>query len=135
MSARYTPTNPLLLCQQSNFIERAQRANLSVPVVDGTFCSVLCVVHILLSLYRLRDWGPPKCWQPLAVAQSAPPVIHHCLRPLVLGVAGWAQGNSSRAMLPPACHNAAFTTITVAWPTALRKQRWGWKLLVTLQRV
>ena len=104
-------------------------------MVDGIFCSVLSVVHILLSLYRLRDWGPPKCWQPLAVAQSAPPVIRHSLRPLVLGVAGWAQGKSSRAMLPPACHNAAFTAITAAWPTALRKQRWGRKLLVTLQRV
>jgi len=33
--------------------------------------------HIAL-FYRLRNWGPPKSWGPLAVPPSAPPLIRHC---------------------------------------------------------
>ena len=44
---------------------------------NGIFYSVLCIVHILLFL-PTWNWGPPKCWGPLAVAQSAPLLIRHC---------------------------------------------------------
>ena len=38
------------------------------------FYSVLCIVHIYVTLfYRLRDWGPSKFWGPLVVAQSVHP--------------------------------------------------------------
>ena len=39
--------NQVLLCQRSNFNERAQSAYLLVPIGDGIFYSVLCIVHIL----------------------------------------------------------------------------------------
>jgi len=37
-----------------------------------------CVLFTYYTFYRLRDWGPPKCWGPLAVAQSAPHLIRQC---------------------------------------------------------
>ena len=72
--------NQLLLCQRNNFNEWAQSGYLLVPIGNGIFSSVLCVVHIL-HFFRLRDWGLPKCWGPLAVAQSAAPLIRHCWGP------------------------------------------------------
>jgi len=40
--------NQVLLCQRSNFNKCAQSAYLLVPIGDGIFYSVLCIVHISL---------------------------------------------------------------------------------------
>ena len=37
------------------------------------YCSHITLFH------QRKDWGPLICWGPLAVAQSAPSLIRHCL--------------------------------------------------------
>jgi len=58
VSARPHAKNQPLLCQRSNFNEWAQSAYLSVPIGDGIFSSILCIVHILHFFNQLRDWVP-----------------------------------------------------------------------------
>ena len=51
---------------------RAPSYKFQLAMVSSTaYCT-----HITL-FFRLRDWDPSKCWGPLAVAQSAPPLIRH----------------------------------------------------------
>jgi len=59
-----------------------------------------CVLFTYYTFYRLRDWGPPKCWGPLAVAQSATPLIRHCSGNILRSIAyEWLSAHVIHTML------------------------------------
>jgi len=73
-------------------------------MVSFTVYCILNCSHLIL-FCRLRNWEPPKLWGPLAVGQSAPPLIRHCLYYYVT--------RGFPILLSP-CHNSSLPWICVA---------------------
>jgi len=99
---------------------------------------IVCYVRFThYSFYRLTNWGPPKWWEPLAVAQSAPP-----LNPPLLQYIDWFEESFCHSVLN-ACQQSfshvfirasvLFSLQTADLPTALIKHQYTkqkYKLLV-----
>jgi len=64
--------NYVLLCQRNNFNEWAQSAYLLVPIDDGIYYSVLCIVCILHFVTNLGVGGPLNVWDPGCSPVSTP---------------------------------------------------------------